>query len=59
MRKEKILEVLQALPDEVDVDSLMEKLYLLRKIEVAEQQLADGQGISHEHAKKQLEPWLE
>ena len=54
MRKEKILEVLQTLPDEVDVDSLMEKLYLLRKIEVAERQLADGQGISHENAKKHV-----
>jgi hypothetical protein len=55
MRKETIRHVVEALPDEVDVDALVEKLYLLRKLEAAEEQLADGQGISHEDAKKRLQ----
>ena len=58
MRKEKVQQVVSALPEEVDVDALMEKLYLLRKLEIAEEQLARGQGISHEDAKKRLEKWL-
>jgi hypothetical protein len=34
------------------------RLYLLSKLEAAEKQLADGQDISHEDAKKLLAPWL-
>ncbi|HUT12072.1 MAG TPA: hypothetical protein VMY42_16340 [Thermoguttaceae bacterium] len=58
MQKEKIQQVVNAMPEEVDVDELVEKLYLLRKIEIAESQLADGRGVSHEDAKKRLEKWL-
>jgi len=59
MQKEKIQQVVGELPDEVDVDTLVEKLYLLEKIETAERQLANGEGISHEDAKKQLAKWLD
>ena len=59
MHKEKIQQVIDRLSDEVDVDALVEKLYLLDKIEVAEGHLAAGEGISHEDAKKRLAPWLE
>jgi len=59
IHKERIQQVVAALPEEVDVDALVEKLYLLSKLEAAEKQLADGQGISHEDAKKRLAPWLE
>jgi len=58
MQKEQIQQMLNQLPDSVDVDEFVEKLYLLRKIELGEQQLAAGKGISHEAAKKRLEPWL-
>jgi hypothetical protein len=33
---------------------LMEKLFLLDKIEHGEKQLAEGKGISHEEAKERL-----
>ena len=46
------------LPEEVDVDALVEKLYLLEKIELGEQQLVRGEGVPHEEAKKRLEKWL-
>jgi hypothetical protein len=58
MQKERIQQLVAALPEEVDIDVLVEKLYLLNKLEVAEKQLAEGGGISHEDAKKRLEPWL-
>jgi hypothetical protein len=58
MEKGQIQQVLNQLPDPVDIDEFVEKLYLLRKIEIGEQQLAAGKGISHEEAKKRLEPWL-
>ena len=58
MRKATIQQVVDALPDEVDVDALVERLYVLRKLEMAERQLAHCQGVSHEDAKRRLERWL-
>jgi len=59
MEKARIQQVLDALPEEVDVDALLEKLYLLNKLQIAERELAEGKGISHEDAKRRLKPWLE
>jgi hypothetical protein len=58
MEKRKIENVLSELPEDVDLDGLIERLYLLDKIELAERQIAAGAGIPHEEAKKRLEPWL-
>ena len=59
MEKARIQQVLDTLPEEVDVDALLEKLYLLDKLEIAEKELAEGKAISHEDAKKRLKPWLD
>jgi len=58
MQKEQIQHMLNQMPDSVDVDEFVEKLYLLSKIGLAEQQLTAGEGVPHEAAKKRLEPWL-
>jgi len=42
----------------VDVDEFLEKIYLLRKIELGEQQIHSGELLSHEDARKRLEKWL-
>ena len=59
MEKERIQQIVEDLPPDVDIDALVEQLYLLQKIEIGETQLAEGHGISHEDVKKRLEPWLE
>ncbi len=59
MEKARIQQVLDTLPEEVDVDALLEKLYLLNKVQIAERELAEGKGIPHEDAKRRLKPWLE
>jgi hypothetical protein len=41
-----------------DVDGFIEKFVLLRKIEVGEQQIAAGLGVSHDDAKERLGQWL-
>ncbi len=58
MLKEKVQQVVSELPEDVDVDALAEKPYLLEKIELGERQLAEGKGIPHDEAKKRLEKWL-
>ncbi len=58
MLKEKVQQVVGELPEDIDVDVLVEKLYLLEKIELGERQLAEGKGVLHEEAKKRLAKWL-
>jgi predicted transcriptional regulator len=58
MQKEKVMQVVDVFPEEVDVDELMEKLYLLQKIEAAERELARGEGIPDEEVEKRLDQWL-
>lgn len=58
MQREKVLAVIQELPGEVDVDSLTERLYLLQKIDDAEQEIAAGKGIPHEEVRRRLAKWL-
>jgi hypothetical protein len=43
----------------VDLEAFIDKLYLLRKIEIAEAQIASGDVIDHEEVKRQLAQWLE
>lgn len=58
MKKQQIEQVVADLPEDVDVDHLIEHLHLLDKLEKSEQQLARGEGISHEVAKQRLSQWL-
>ena len=58
MQREKVLSVLQELPEEVDVDALTERLYLLQKIDDAEKEIAAGKGIPHDEVRRRLAKWL-
>jgi hypothetical protein len=58
MQKQAIQHVLDELPDEVDVDLLLDRIVLLEKIEDAERRLAAGEGVGHEEAKRRLATWL-
>jgi predicted transcriptional regulator len=58
MRKQRVQSVLDAFPDDVNVDEFLEKVYLLQKIEAGERQIEAGETFSHEEAKKRLEKWL-
>lgn len=58
MQKEKVIAVLEDLPDEVDVDALTERLYLLQKIDDAEKEIAAGKGVPHEEVRRRLAKWL-
>ena len=59
MGKNRILEVVEALPDDVDLDLLIEKLYLLRRLELAEEEIAAGKLIEHDDVEKRFASWLE
>ena len=59
MQKEKVRQIIEAFPEEIDVDVLMDKLYLLQKIETAERELANGEGIPDAEVEGRLAKWLE
>lgn len=57
MQKERIQEVVDTLPADVDVDALIEKLYLLRRLELAEEEIADGKLLEHDEVEKRFAQW--
>jgi hypothetical protein len=59
MPKDRLREVVEALPDDVDIDELIEKLYLIKRLEDAEAEVAAGQVLDHADVEKRFAPWLE
>ncbi|MCH7756438.1 hypothetical protein IH970_15130 [candidate division KSB1 bacterium] len=57
--KEKILNAVNELPEEVSFEDAMERIYFLYKVEKGIQQANAGQVVSHEEARKRMKKWLE
>ncbi len=57
--KQQILELIKDLPEEVDVDEVMYRLYLRQKLEAAENDVREGRLISHEEVVKETSNWFE
>jgi len=56
--KDQILKAIQDLPDDATVESAMERLYLLYKIEQGIEQADRGHVVSQEEVKRRMEQWL-
>ena len=56
--KDQILKAIQDLPDDTTVESAMERLYVLYKIEQGIEQADRGQVVSQEEARRRMERWL-
>ena len=54
MQKETVLEVLESMPDEIDLDQLLNKLYVLEKIEAGEKSLKDEGGVPHDEVRERF-----
>jgi predicted transcriptional regulator len=52
--KEKILSVIQSLPDEASIDEAIDRLYLLWKIERGIEQADAGQVTDHDEFMREL-----
>jgi hypothetical protein len=57
IRKDEVLEMLRQMPDEVDVEELIYRLYLLEKLAAAEADIAAGRTLSAEDVKTQTASW--
>jgi predicted transcriptional regulator len=56
--KEKIVKLVETLPEKTSIDEAMDKLYLLAKIEKGIAQAESGQTVSHAQAKKRIKQWF-
>jgi predicted transcriptional regulator len=52
--KQRVLEAIRDLPENVTVEDAMERLYFLAKIEEGESQADAGRTMSHEEARRRI-----
>ncbi len=57
--KQEVFELIKDLPEEVDIDEIMYRLYLRQKLESAEKDVRDGLLVSHEEVVKETSKWFE
>ena len=52
--KQKVIEMIQSLPEEATVDDIMEELYFKLQVDEGLRELNGGKGISHEEVEKRM-----
>ncbi len=53
-----LIDAISLMPDQVDIEEVIEQVILISKVERARQQILDGQVSSHEEIKDQYSKWL-
>lgn len=56
--KQRIYEIIKDLPDEVDIDEIMYRFYLIQKLESAEKNISEGRLISHDKVVEETSKWF-
>ena len=57
MKRDKAIETIKELPNEFDLEELMEKLVFVEKVEKGLKQLDDGKTVTHETVKETVKKW--
>ena len=55
MKKNQVIETLENFPDEFNLEEFVDKLFLMEKIEQAEEDIAQGRVYSLEEVRKKFE----
>jgi predicted transcriptional regulator len=58
MKKTAVLNTLNELPQEFQLDELLERLIVIDKIDAGLKEVKEGKVVSHEAAKKAIAKWL-
>lgn len=58
VRKDAVLEVLDALPDPLDLDELLYRLRLREKLEASERAIEEGRTLPHDEVVQRSEAWF-
>jgi hypothetical protein len=55
--KDKVKELVEHMPDTFSVDELVERVSILEKIEKAQKEIENGEGMDWEDFKKEIDKW--
>ncbi len=58
MKKNEVLELLREMPDDIDADDLICRLYLKQKLEASEAAAETGEVIPHAEVVRRSDEWL-
>jgi hypothetical protein len=56
--KEKVIDVVEDLPDDASIEDAMGRLLFLAKVERGIRQADDGQTLSHSQVRERMAKWL-
>ncbi|MDB5017486.1 MAG: hypothetical protein JWQ84_2318 [Mucilaginibacter sp.] len=57
MNKEKLIATINDMPQDFDLEVLMEKLVFIEKVEKGIEQLNSGNMLTHEQVKQRVKQW--
>ncbi|MHA4741509.1 hypothetical protein [Dyadobacter sp. MSC1_007] len=57
--KSLLIDSLEKMPDQIDVEQIIEQIILLSKVERARRQIDNGDFYTHEEVKESYKKWLE
>lgn len=57
MNKDKLIATISDMPQDFELETLMEKLIFIEKVEKGLEQLNSGNTISHEEVRKRIKQW--
>ncbi len=57
MKKETVIDAIQELPNEFDLDLLMEKLIFIEKVEKGLNQVKSGETLTHNEVREMVGQW--
>lgn len=57
MKKRFLVQLIKKLPEEFDLDKLLQKLIVIEKIEVGLEDVRNGRVVSHDTVKKEVKKW--
>lgn len=56
--KKRLLSMVKSLPHNINIDDLIERLYLEKKLELAEQDISAGRTLSHKKMYREMQKWF-
>ena len=55
--RDRVLRAVREMPADATFEDVLERIYMLQKIERGRQQVADGQGVPHAEAERRMKRW--
>ena len=56
--KDKVIKMIQQLPDDVTVDDIFSELYFKLQVDAGLRELDEGKGIPHQEVKERMSKWV-